>query len=333
MGVLGYAAMFEQFTPTDLLRWSRQAEDAGFGGIMASDHFHPWTPQQGQSAFVWAWLGALGAQTSRVAFGTGVTAPGPRYHPAILAQAAATLEAMFPGRFYLGVGAGEALNEHITGDYWPEAPIRLQRLEEGVEIIRRLMSGKVTKYQGTHFRLESAKLYTLPTTPPPIYIASSGPINSERTGRIADGYITVGASDEKIRTLLARFEKGAREAGKDPAKMPRIIQLHLSWAESCEAAVEQAVREWPNGGMAFPKADIRNPEDFAAMAQIVRPENFEGRVFMSPDLDAHTAHLQHYIDLGFDQVYVHNVGRNQQEFIEAFGRSVLPKLRWPERAA
>ncbi len=240
---------------------------------------------------------------------------------------------MFPGRFYLGMGAGEALNEHITGDYWPEAPIRLQRLEEGVEIIRKLMTGKVTKYQGAHFRLESARLYTLPTTPPPIYIASSGPINSERTGRIADGYITVGASDEKIRTLLARFEKGAREAGKDPATMPRIIQLHLSWAESREAAVEQAVREWPNGGMAFPKADIRNPEDFAAMAQIVRPENFEGRVFMSPDLDAHTAHLQHYIDLGFDQVYIHNVGRNQQAFIEAFGRSVLPRLRWPERAA
>ena len=333
MGVLGYAAMFEQFTPTDLLRWSRQAEDVGFGGIMASDHFHPWTPQQGQAAFVWAWLGALGAQTSRVAFGTGVSAPGPRYHPAILAQAAATLEAMFPGRFYLGLGAGEALNEHITGDYWPEAPARLQRLEEGVEIIHRLMSGKVTKFQGDHFRLESAKLYTLPTTPPPIYIASSGPINSERIGRIADGYITVGASDEKIRTLLARFEKGAREAGKDPAKMPRIIQLHLSWAESREAAVEQAVREWPNGGMAFPKADIRNPEDFAAMAQIVRPENFEGRVFMSPDLDAHAAHLQHYIDLGFDQVYIHNVGRNQQEFIEAFGRGVLPRLRWPESAA
>jgi len=195
------------------------------------------------------------------------------------------------------------------------------------------MTGKVTKYQGTHFRLESAKPYTLPTTPPPIYIASSGPINSERTGRIADGYITVGASDEKIHALLARFEKGAREAGKDPAKMPRIIQLHLSWAESREAAVEQAVREWPNGGMAFPKADIRNPEDFAAMAQIVRPENFEGRVFMSADLDAHAAHLQHYIDLGFDQVYVHNVGRNQQAFIEAFGRSVLPRLRWPERAA
>jgi G6PDH family F420-dependent oxidoreductase len=209
----------------------------------------------------------------------------------------------------------------------------LQRLEEAVEIIRKLFSGKVTKYQGAHFKLESAKLYTLPETPPPIYIASSGPLNSERTGRIADGYITVGASDEKIRTLLGRFEKGAREAGKDPAKMPRIIQLHLSWAESQRAAVEQAVREWPNGGMAFPKADIRNPEDFAAMAHIVRPEDFEGRVFMSADLDAHAAHLQHYIDLGFTQVYIHNVGRNQQEFIEAFGRGVLPKLRWPESAA
>jgi coenzyme F420-dependent glucose-6-phosphate dehydrogenase len=333
MGLLGYAAMFEQFTPTDLLRWSRQAEDVGFGGIMASDHFHPWVPQQGQAAFVWSWLGALGAQTNRVVFGTGVTAPGPRYHPAILAQASATLATMFPGRFYLGVGAGEALNEHITGEYWPEPPARLARLEEGVEIIRRLLSGKVTKYQGTHFRLESAKLYTLPDTPPPIYIASSGPINSERTGRIADGYITVGASDDKIRTLLARFEKGAREAGKDPSQMPRIIQLHLSWAESREAAVEQAVREWPNGGMAFPKGDIRNPEDFAAMAQVVRPENFEGRVFMSPDLDAHAAHLQHFIDLGFDQVYIHNVGRNQEAFVEAFGKRVLPQLRWPEHAA
>ncbi len=160
MGVLGYAAMFEQFTPTDLLRWSRQAEDAGFGGIMASDHFHPWSPQQGQAAFVWAWLGALGAQTSHVVFGTGVTPPGPRYHPAILAQAAATLEAMFPGRFYLGMGAGEALNEHITGDYWPEAPVRLQRLEEGVEIIRKLFSGKVTKYRGRTSSGEREALHT-----------------------------------------------------------------------------------------------------------------------------------------------------------------------------
>src|SRR6478609_11328037 len=187
MGLLGYAAMFEQFTPTDLLRWSRQAEDVGFGGIMASDHFHPWTPQQGQSAFVWSWLGALGAQTSRVVFGTGVTAPGPRYHPAILAQAAATLEAMFPGRFYLGLGAGEALNEHIVGGYWPEPVARLEILAEGIEVIRKLFTGKVVKYRGQHFNLESAKLYTLPSPPPPIYVATSGPVNAEKTGATCDG--------------------------------------------------------------------------------------------------------------------------------------------------
>ncbi|HEV2405269.1 MAG TPA: TIGR03557 family F420-dependent LLM class oxidoreductase [Ktedonobacterales bacterium] len=328
MGTVGYAAMFEQFHPTDLLKWSRQAEDAGFGAIMASDHFHPWTPEQGQSAFAWAWMGALGAQTQRVTFGPGVTAPGFRYHPAILAQAAATLAAMFPGRFWLGIGAGEALNEHVVGKYWPEAPARLALLEEAVEAIHRLFSGKTVKYKGEYFSVESAKLYTLPEKPAPIYIATSGPVNAERTGRIADGIITVGAPDEKIKTLLGRFEKGAREAGKDPAAMKRIIQLHVSWAESREAAVQQAVKEWPNGGMAFPKADIRSPEDFAAMAKLVRPELFEGRVFMSPDLAEHTAHLQHFVDLGFDEVYVHNVGRNQEAFIEAYGREVLPRLRW-----
>ncbi|HEX6121612.1 MAG TPA: TIGR03557 family F420-dependent LLM class oxidoreductase [Ktedonobacterales bacterium] len=328
MGTVGYCAMFEQFHPTDMLRWSKRAEEVGFGGIMASDHFHPWTPSQGQAAFVWAWLGALGATTSRVRFGTGVTAPGYRYHPAILAQAAATLEAMYPGRFYLGVGAGEALNEHIIGEYWPEPPTRLARLEEGIEVIRKLFSGKVIKHRGEHFRVESARLYTLPATPPPIYIASSGPINSERAGRIADGLITVGASDDKIRTLLDRFAKGAREAGKDPSALARIVQLHLSYASTQQEAVAQAVREWPNGGMAFPKADIRNPEDFAAMATIVRPENFEGRVFMSADLGAHRAHLQHYIDLGFDEIDIHNVGRNQDAFIEDFGREVLPQLHW-----
>jgi len=330
MGVLGYAAMFEQFTPTDLLGWSRQAEDAGFGSIMASDHFHPWTPQQGQSGFVWAWMGALGASTSRVRFGPGVTAPGFRYHPAILAQASATLAAMFPGRFWLGVGAGEALNEHVVGSYWPEAPVRLDRLVESIDIIQRLFSGKVVKHHGEHFTVESARLYTRPDAPPPIYIATSGPIMSERTGRLADGIITVGAPDEKIRNLMRRFELGARESGKDPARMKRIIQLHVSWAESHEAAIEQAVREWPNGGMAFPKADIRNPEDFEAMAKLVRREHFEGRVFMSADLGEHTAHIQHFIDLGFDEVYVHNVGRNQEAFIHAYGREVLPRLRWPE---
>ena len=331
MPTIGYAAMFEQFAPSDLLRYCQLAERSGFTSVMASDHFHPWTPRQGQSGFVWSWLGALGA-TTELRFGTGVTPPGPRYHPAVIAQAAATLEQMFPGRFWLGLGAGEALNEHITGAYWPEGPARLETLNEGIEVIKRLFSGKVVKCRGQHWTLESAKLYTLPETPPPIYVATSGPIQSERTGATCDGIIMVGAADKKIAGLLARFEKGAREAGKDPSTMPRLIQLHVSWAETLEEATENAVREWPNGGMAFPKADIRNPEDFAAMSSLVRPEHFRDRVLISPDLEEHRARLQHYTDLGFDEIYVHNVGRNQEEFIRAYGTHVIPALRPGEKA-
>jgi G6PDH family F420-dependent oxidoreductase len=324
---LGYAASFEQFHPTDLLTYSQQAEKAGFTVVTASDHFHPWVPSQGHSAFVWAWLGALGATTS-LRFGTGVTPPGWRYHPAVLAQAAATLEAMYPGRFYLGLGAGEALNEHIVGDYWPEAPTRLDRLVEAIDIIERLFTGKVVKHRGAHFTVESAKLYTLPDAPPPIYVATSGPIMAGRTGKLTEGIITVGAADEKIRMLMDRFEKGARDAGKDPSKMGRILQVKVSYAETDQEAIDSAVRDWPNGGMNFPKADIRNPEDFEAMAKLVRPENFKNRVLTTADLDAHVSYIQHYIDLGFKEIHVHNVNRNQEGFIEAYRKHVLPKLTW-----
>lgn len=328
MGIVGYAASFEQFHPTDLLSYSQQAERAGFGAVMASDHFHPWVPSQGHSAFVWAWLGALGATTS-LKFGTGVTPPGYRYHPAVLAQAATTLEAMYPGRFYLGLGAGEALNEHIVGEYWPEAPVRLERLMESIEIINKLFSGKKIKHKGTHFNVESARLYTMPETPPPIYVATSGPIMAGRTGKYTDGLITVGAADEKLKMLLERYEKGATEAGKDPATMPKLLQVKISFADSVEAATEAAIKEWPNGGMAFPKADIRDPEDFEAMAKVVRPEHYKNRVLLTPDLEEHVAHLQHFIDLGFGEIYIHNVGRNQEAFIEAYGKQVVPNLKWP----
>jgi coenzyme F420-dependent glucose-6-phosphate dehydrogenase len=328
MGIVGYAASFEQFHPTDLLSYSQQAERAGFEAVMASDHFHPWVPSQGHSAFVWAWLGALGA-TTRLKFGTGVTPPGYRYHPAVLAQAAATLEAMYPGRFYLGLGAGEALNEHIVGEYWPEAPVRLERLMESIEIINKLFTGKKIKHKGTHFNVESARLYTMPETPPPIYVATSGPIMAGRTGKYTDGLITVGAADEKLKMLLDRYEKGATEAGKDPATMPKLLQVKISFADSEEAATEAAIKEWPNGGMAFPKADIRDPEDFEAMAKLVRPEHYKNRVLLTPDLEQHVAHLQHFIDLGFGEIYIHNVGRNQEAFIKAYGERVIPNLTWP----
>ena len=325
--MLGYMASFEQFHPTDLLAYSQLAESNGFGGVSASDHFHPWTPLQGQSAFVWAWLGALGATTNLV-FGTGVTPPGYRYHPAILAQAAATLEAMYPGRFTLGLGAGEALNEHIVGGYWPEAAVRSQVLFEAIEVIQKLFTGKVVKHRSEHFNVESARIYTMPATPPPIVIATSGPINAQKTGKFVDGILTVGAADEKLKMLMERFEKGAREAGKDPSTMKKILQVKVSYATSTEAAVEQAVKEWPNGGMSFPKGDIRNPEDFEAMAKNVEAKHFKNRVLMSADIDEHVAAIQHYIDLGFKEIYIHNVGRNQEEFLNVYGQKVVPALKW-----
>lgn len=327
MGSIGYAASFEQFHPTDLLTYSQKAEDAGFSVVSASDHFHPWVPSQGHSAFVWSWMGALGA-TTKLRFGTGVTPPGYRYHPAVLAQAAATLEAMFPGRFFLGLGAGEALNEHIVGEYWPEAPARLSRLVESIDIINKLFGGKVIKHQGDHFRVESAKLYTLPDAPPPIYVATSGPIMAARTGKLTDGIITVGAADEKVKMLIERFDKGAREAGKDPSKMAKIIQVKVSYAPTDKEAIDAAVKDWPNGGMNFPKADIRTPEDFEAMAKLVRPENFKNRVLTTSDLGKHTEYIQHWIDLGFQEIHIHNVNRSQEAFIDAYGTDVIPNLKW-----
>ncbi len=326
MTKIGYAAMLEQFHPTDLLDWCAQAEEAGFSaGFMVSEHFHPWTPQQGQAAFAWSFMGALGERTS-LPFGTAVVCPGFRYHPVVVAHAAATLGAMYPGRFWLGLGAGEALNEHVVGGYWPEVGTRSAMMFESIEIINELFSGKVVRHRGEHFTVESAKLYTRPEQPVPIYVATAGPLNAKRTGRHADGMITVGAADEKIHMLWDRFADGAQEAGKDPAAMPKLLQIHVSWAATREEAERNAVSEWPNGGMPFPKQDIRNPEDFAAMAKFVRPENFTNRVLISADADEHLAHLRGFVEMGFDEIHVHNVGRNQAEFIDFYGSQVLPRL-------
>ena len=325
MAQIGYAAMLEQFPPRELLTYCQQAEAAGFSGVMAADHVQPWTPQQGNAGFVWAFMAAT-AEHTRGDIGPGVTCPSFRQHPAIIAQAAATMAAMYPGRFWLGLGSGEALNEHVVAEYWPEVAERISRMFEAIEIMGKLFTGKDVKHRGDYYRMETMRLWTMPKEPPPIYVATAGPVTAEKTGRFCDGLITVGAPEEKIEGVFARFEKGAREAGKDPSTMPRVLQLHLSWATTDEEAMKNAMVEWPNGGMKFPKQDIRSPHDFALMAKIVRPEDFEGRMLITSDLDAHRREIQKFIDLGFDRVYLHNVGRNQQEWIEAFGREVLPHL-------
>lgn len=325
MAKIGYAAMLEQFHPTELVSYCQKAEAAGFSGVMAADHVQPWTPDQGQAAFVWSFMTAA-AERTRGDIGPGVTCPSFRQHPAIIAQAAATMAAMYPGRFWLGLGSGEALNEHVVAGYWPEVAERISRMFESIEIIRKLFSGKDVKHAGEFYKMETMRLWTMPDKPPPIYVATAGPVTAEKTGKFCDGLITVGAPEEKIEGVFQRFEKGAREAGKDPATMPKILQLHLSWAPTDEEAMANALKEWPNGGMKFPKADIRSPNDFAQMARIVRPEDFKGRMLISSDTDAHRKEIQKFIDLGFDQVYLHNVGRNQEEWIDAFSREVLPKL-------
>lgn len=325
----GYAAMLEQFHPSECVRLTALAEQHGFSGCMAADHFQPWVPQQGHAGFVWNVLAAVGERTTGD-LGPGVTCPSFRFHPAIVAQAAATLEAMYPGRSWLGLGTGEALNEHVVPGYWPEAGERSLRLWEAIELISTLFAasreGRDVKHQGRYFQMETTRLWTMPEQAPPILVATAGPINARKTGRFADGMITVGAPLEKIDGLFRRFAEGAREAGKDPDSMTKVLQLHLSWAETDEQALANAMTQWPNGGMRFGKADIRSPHDFAAMAQLVRPEDFEGRMVISSDPDVHRGAIQRFVDLGFDRVYLHNVGRNQDQWIRVFGEQVLTKL-------
>ncbi len=326
---IGYAAMLEQFAPSEAVALSAYAEQNGFSGVMAADHFQPWVPAQGQSSFVWNVLTALGERT-RGDFGPGVTAPTFRWHPAMVAQASATLASMYPGRHWLGLGSGEALNEHVVAGYWPETAERINRMFEAIDVIKKLfaasLAGKDVKHSGPFYKLESTRLWTMPEVPPEILVATAGPVTAKRAGKSVDGLITVGAPLEKISGVFAKFDEGAREAGKDPSTAPKVLQLHLSWAPTYEEALANAMHEWPNGGMKFPKADIRSPFEFEQMAKMVRPEDFEGRMVISEDPDVHLKAIQKFADLGFDRIYLHNVGRNQREWIDVFGREVVPKL-------
>ncbi len=321
--------MLEQFPPMEAVELSAYAESKGFSGVMAADHYQPWVPQQGQSSFVWNVLTAIGERTTGD-MGPGVSTPTFRWHPAMVAQASATLAAMYPGRHWLGIGSGEAINEHITGQYWPEPHERINRMFEAVEIIRKLFISGLTrrdvKHSGQYYRLESTRLWTMPEQAPEILVATNGPITARRAGRAADGLITEGAPYDKTASLLTRFAEGAREAGKDASAMTRTLQLHLSWAPTDEEAMQNALTEWPIAAMRFPKGDIRSPFELEQLTKLVRPEDFEGRMVISSDPDVHRAHIQRFADLGFSRIYLHNVGRNQRDWIDVFSRDVLPKL-------
>jgi probable non-F420 flavinoid oxidoreductase len=314
----GFHASLEQLPPGQFLELTCAAEAAGFAAGMCSDHFAPWSSRQGPSGFAWAWLGAALASTA-LPMGV-VTAPGQRLHPAVAAHAAATLAEMHPGRFWLALGTGQALNEHITGDRWPSKEERQLRLQECAEIMRALLAGETVSHDG-RVRVDRARLWTLPQTPPPLLGAAVTPATAARAAEWADGLITINQpKEEQVATLRAYREVGGRG--------PAVIQVHLSWAPDRDAALAVAHDQWREAMFGSDLGwDIALPEQFEQAAAYVQPKDVEPFVHVSADLGEQTAWLARQAELGFDQIMVHHVGKDQRPFIDAFGEHVLPALR------
>jgi coenzyme F420-dependent glucose-6-phosphate dehydrogenase len=315
---VGYALSSEEHRPRDLVRYAQQAEEAGFTYALISDHYHPWIDRQGQSPFVWSVIGAIAHATEELQLGTGVTAPIIRIHPSIVAQAAATAAAMMPGRFFLGVGTGENLNEHILGTPWPPPGERLEMLEEAVEVMRLLWKGGMQGFRGRHFMVQDARIYTLPEQPPPILVAAKGDRAVEIAGRIGDGLIGVAPDADFIRS----FEKAGGE-GK-----PRYGQVHVCWAENEAAARRTAYEWWPNTALKGNlNVDLATPQDFEKAVASLTEDDVAESVVCGPDPDRHIEAIQEYARAGYDHVYVHQVGPDQDGFFRFYGTEVLPEIR------
>jgi coenzyme F420-dependent glucose-6-phosphate dehydrogenase len=315
MPELGYALSCEEHRPNDLVRYARGAEATGFPFALISDHFHPWLDEQGQSPFVWSVIGAIAQATERLRLGTGVTCPLIRIHPAIVAHAAATSAAMMPGRFFLGVGSGENLNEHVTGARWPFDDERQDMLEEAIEIMRQLWQGGYQTHRGRFYRVERARLYTLPDEPPEIMMAAAGSRAAEIAGRVADGLITT-APDEQ---LVSAFEESGG-SGK-----PEYGQVTACWAKSEDEAVETAHRWWRNAAVDL-TPELPTPEEYAKACSTVRPEDVADKIACGPDPERHLSQIREFGNAGFDYVYVHQIGPDQEGFFRFYERDVLPKL-------
>jgi coenzyme F420-dependent glucose-6-phosphate dehydrogenase len=317
MAALGYALSSEEHAPNDLVRYARRAEESGFTFALISDHYHPWIDQQGHSPFVWSVIGGIAQATQGLTLGTGVTCPTIRIHPAIIAQAAATSAVMMPGRFFLGLGTGENLNEHILGDRWPAHDMRQEMLEEAVEVIRLLWQGDVLTYRGVYYTVENARIYTLPHQPPPILMAASGPRAAEAAGRIADGLITTTPDAD----LLKRFD-AAGGSGK-----PSYGQLTVCWAQDEASARRTAYEYWPTAAIRGELTqELPTPAHFEQAAKMVREEDVTQAIICGPDPEKHMAGVREFIDAGYEHVYVHQVGPDQEGFFRFYEREVIPKL-------
>jgi coenzyme F420-dependent glucose-6-phosphate dehydrogenase len=309
---IGYALSSEEHGPRDLVRNARRAEEAGFSFALISDHFHPWIERHPHSPFVWGVLGAIAEATERLVVGTGVTCPTMRIHPAIIAHAAATAADLMPGRFFLGVGTGENLNEHILGQAWPEWDVRAEMLEESVDVIRALWSGEITSHRGRHYRVQNARIYSLPESLPPIRVAASGPRMAEMAARIGEGLIATAPDKELVDAY--------RKAG---GTGPLIGQLSVCWAESEAKARKVAHEWWPTAALhGEVSQELPNPSQFTDLAKSVTEDQVAEVILCGPDASAHMEKIEAFADAGFDHVYIHQIGPDQDGFID-FARQEL----------
>jgi coenzyme F420-dependent glucose-6-phosphate dehydrogenase len=316
---LGYALASEEHPPGKLVKYAQLAEQAGFTIATISDHYHPWIDATGQSPFVWATLGAISQATKTIHVGTAVTCPTMRIHPAILAQAAATTAAMMPGRFFLGVGTGENLNEHILGSFWPSFEVRSSMLEEAVDIIRTLWEGKPTSYYGDFYVVENARVYTLPEKPIPIIVAAEGPKMASIAGKIGDGLI----STTPDHTLVEKF----RSQSEDP-DLPLYCQATVCYAATEQEARKIAYKQWPITAMPGELArELAVPKFFEETATLVTEEQIAKEVECGPDPKKHLESIKKYLDAGFKKVTIHNIGPYQEEFFKFYKEQVIPAAK------
>jgi G6PDH family F420-dependent oxidoreductase len=314
---IGYFLATEEFPPAELLAQARAAESAGFEAFWISDHYHPWTDAQGESPFVWSMIGAL-SQLTQLPITTAVTCPTVRIHPAVVAQAAATSAVLCGGRFVLGVGSGEALNEHILGGAWPEASVRLELLEEAVELIRQLWSGKLTSHRGRHYQVENARIYTRPPSPPPVYVSGFGSKSIELAARIGDGYVSTSPDADAV----AQFR--AAGGGDKPAQGG----FKAAYAATEDEGARLAHERWPNTALPGELAQVLpSPRHFEQASSLVTREMMRSSVVCGPDPDGHLKMIDTYARAGFDEVYAANIGPHHDGFFRMYAEQIFPQLR------
>jgi G6PDH family F420-dependent oxidoreductase len=313
---LGYFLATEEFGPAELVAQARAAEQSGFDALWISDHYHPWNDAQGNSPLVWSVIGAI-SQVCRLPITTAVTCPTVRVHPAVIAQAAATSAVMCQGRFTLGVGSGEAINEHILGDPWPSTDVRLEMLEEAVGVIRRLWSGEFVNHHGRHYTVDHARVYTLPDRPPPVYVSGFGPKSIALAGRIGDGYITTKLAPDAVRVF--------RDSGGGDKPVQGAFKACFAADE--DEAVRIAHERWPHSALPGELAQVLpSPRHFEQATRLVPPEAVRDMYVCGPDADAHVRQIAAYAKAGFDELYVANIGPHRDGFFRLYAEEVLPAL-------